>query len=358
MPVKTYQCPQCDAPLVWQTDAMHCAHCNQDFSVETMEEFSSILEEDATVSQLDWQPFADGQTFSEEEQSALHELVCPSCGAALFTAESTAATRCAYCGNSALLTEKVSGALRPDAVIPFAVTRKTAESLLRAHFHHKPLLPDDFRRSCRVEDVTGLYVPYYLFDCEADARATYHATRVRTYRRGDWQHTDTLHYCVERCGRVQFERVPVDACRRVDNTLTEAIEPFDYADCRDFNAGFLAGFQADCRDQSVEDCAPRANDRITTSALRALRDTVTGYATVADTAQSVRLQQGRVRYVLLPVWLLNVRYGTQVFPFAVNGQSGRLVGELPVDKRKYRLFKWGGFAALWVAAALITAFFL
>lgn len=358
MTVETYQCPACGAPLAWKDGQLVCDNCGTACKEEDMRALSEAMQENKNKSQLDWSDCRSTQTFSEQEMQSLREYACPACGATLLTGAATAATKCAYCGNNALLPEQLSGALRPDAVLPFSVSREQAEKKLHAHFAGKKLLPDDFVRACRVEDVEGLYVPYYLFDCKADARCTYRAQRVHSYRRGSWQITDTHHYYVERCGSASFSRVPVDACKRVDNTLTEAIEPFDYDACQTFDAGYLAGYQADCKDQDVAQCLARVNERVTNSAAAALRDTVHGYTSVVEDCQQVQIKQGKARYVMMPVWLLTVRYGEQAFPFAVNGQTGRLAGELPVDKRKYRLMKYGWMLGLEAALALLIAFFL
>ena len=275
MTIETYQCPQCSAPLIWKNGELVCESCGASYKEEDMRALSEAMQENAGQSSLDWNKCRNAQTFTAQEESALQEYNCPACGAVLVTSAATAATKCAYCGNNALIPKQFSGELRPDAILPFTVSREDAEKKLREHFHGKKLLPDDFVRACRVEDVEGLYVPYFLFNCQADARCTYRAERVNTYRRGDWQITDTLHFYVERCGRVSFDRVPVDACKRVDDTLTEALEPFDYAACKPFDPGYLAGYQADCRDQEMDECVPRANERVTNAATDALLFTQT-----------------------------------------------------------------------------------
>ena len=215
MTIETYQCPQCSAPLIWRNGELVCESCGASYEEEDMRALSEAMQENAGQSSLDWNKCRNAQTFTAQDESALQEYNCPACGAVLVTSAATAATRCAYCGNNALIPKQFSGELRPDAILPFTVSREDAEKKLREHFHGKKLLPDDFVRACRVEDVEGLYVPYFLFNCQADARCTYRAERVNTYRRGDWQITDTLHFYVERCGRVSFDRVPVDACKRV-----------------------------------------------------------------------------------------------------------------------------------------------
>ena len=352
MSITTYQCPSCGTPLVWQDGALRCAACDSEYKIEDIQAYQDALEQNERPNEMNWQATQTETPFSGEEAAHMRVFHCPSCGGEVLTDENTAATQCVYCGSPTLIPERFTGGLKPDAVIPFSVKREEAEKKLREHFQGKKLLPNDFIRSCRVEDVTGLYVPYYLFDCQAQARLTYRATRVSTHRSGEYQITKTRHFYVEREGTVDFSNIPVDASERVANVLTEAVEPFDYQALSDFQAGYLAGYQADKQDQSVESCVPRVNERVETSTQAAFRDTVVGYATVVPDKTQLKMNRGATRYVMLPVWLLTVRYGENAFPFAINGQTGKLVGELPVDKKKYRLLKlkW----TLGIAAAIFA----
>lgn len=357
MATTTYKCPSCGSPLVWGGEGLQCEACGNKYKTEDMQAYAEALEKNARESRMDWQGFENHARFDSEEAQKMRTFNCTTCGAEVMTDENTAATRCVYCGSPALIPERFEGGLRPDAVIPFLVSREEAEKKLRAHFDGKKLLPNDFVRSCRVEEVTGLYVPYFLFDCEADARMTYRTTRVRTRRQGDYMVTYTSHYYVEREGEVQFARIPVDASSRVSNVLTEAVEPFDFNALCDFKMPYMAGYQADKYDETIENCIPRVNERVTESTVNAFRDTVQGYVSVAPDQQKLNLTRGQTRYVLLPVWLLTVRYGDQSFPFAINGQTGKLVGELPVDKGKYRLLKLGLCAGITAAIFVILSLF-
>jgi len=358
MAVYTYQCPKCGAPLQWSGSGLHCGSCGIDYKEENMRDLTESMEQDKRESHFNWESGTAQAYWSEEEKQQVSEYSCPSCSAVIVASASAAAAKCPYCGNNLLMSEHFSGSLRPDAVIPFSLDREQAEAKLRVHFRRKRLLPADFIKACRVEDVTGLYVPYFLFDASADARGTYRATRVRTRRRGDWEEIHTDHFYVEREGGMNFTSVPVDACTRIDNVLTESIEPFDYSAERSFDPGYFAGYQADCRDQQASECYPRANERITESARRALRDTVIGYATVSEDRTQVFVDQANVRYALMPVWLLTVRYGDQAFPFAVNGQTGKLAGELPVDTGKYVLSVLGYAVIVELILTFILYFFL
>jgi len=352
MATTTYKCPSCGSPLYWSGEGLQCEACGNKYKTEDMQAYAQALEKNAQPETVHWQGFENHAQFNETEAQNMRMFNCTTCGAEVMTDQNTAATRCVYCGSPALIPERFEGGLRPDAVIPFLVSREEAEKKLHAHFDGKKLLPDDFIRNCRVEEVTGLYVPYFLFDCEADARMTYRAKRVRTQRKGDYMVTYTSHYYVEREGEVRFKNIPVDASSRVSNVLTEAIEPFDFSALCDFKMPYMAGYQADKYDETIENCTPRINERVKEAARDAFRDTVMGYVSVMPDQEKINIAQGRTRYVLLPAWLFTVRYGENSFPFAINGQSGKLVGELPVDKKKYRRLK------LMLCAGITAAIFL
>ena len=133
--------------------------------------------------------------------------------------------------------------------------------------------------------------------------------------------------------------------------LMESIEPYDFKDAVDFNTAYLSGYLADKYDEDAEFCIPRANERVKRSTEEAFADTAIGYTSLIPDYSSVRLQQGKTRYALYPVWLLNTKWNGKQYTFAMNGQTGKLVGDLPMDKAAYN--KW--FAG--IAAVVGTAVF-
>jgi hypothetical protein len=69
---------------------------------------------------------------------------------------------------------------------------------------------------------------------------------------------------------------------------------------------------------------------------------------------SIQLSDGKTSYALYPVWLLNTTWNGKKYTFAMNGQTGKFVGDLPADKQQgTRWFAFiGGIAA--VVTLLIT----
>ena len=348
-----YKCPNCNATLIFDAKSgnMRCEYCESEFDPETLKAYDDVLNEEKELegqNEPDWENVSSSEEEWQDEDKAV--FACQFCGAELVTDASTAATVCPYCGNATVLAGRLSGMLKPELVIPFSKTEQEAKDALTAFCKRKPLLPKNFLSDNRLESLKAVYVPFWLFDVETDARYTYNATRVRTYRRGDYRITETYHYLVRRAGEVGFERIPADGSAKMDDTYMEAIEPFDYSHAVDFATAYLSGYLADKYDVKSEDVKERVNRRISESTEQLFRNTVQGYSSVTKRSGKIDLREGRVRYALLPVYMMNTQYEGKTYTFAMNGDSGRFVGELPVSRR--RLAAWFAGIALGSAAVL------
>ena len=173
---------------------------------------------------------------------------------------------------------------------------------------------------------------FWLFDTDADARVRYHATRIRSWSDSDYDYTETSHFLVHRAGSVGFEHVPVDGSSKMADDLMESIEPYDFADAVSFQTAYLAGYLADKYDVTAEQSVDRANARVKNSTEQAFKSTVEGYTSVTPENSSIQLHGGKATYALYPVWLLNTTWNGNKYTFAMNGQTGKFVGDLPVDK--------------------------
>ena len=273
--------------------------------------------------------------FSDQEDSHLRSYRCQACGAEMVVDETTAATECVYCGNPSVMPQALSGVYKPDGVIPFQKSREDAQNAYRNHCKGKRLLPNGFFDESRVEKIAGVYVPFWLFQADAEADCTYNATKVSVHRQGSYQITNTAHYLVRRGGHVGFKQVPVDGSSRIDDTLMESIEPFDSDKTQGFTVAYLTGYQAQRYDVDAEACQPRANERNRTSVAALMNGTVGGYSSCMPAKTQIQLQHGQVRQVLLPVWMLNTLWRDQTYTFAMNGQTGNFIGDLPTDKGKF-----------------------
>lgn len=340
-----FKCPACSGALEFSPDdqAVKCPYCDTEFTVEAIRKMES--EKDPSQENLQWK-------MPEEEltDDGLVDYVCQSCGGQILADENTAATSCPYCGNAAVMEKRLSGALKPDLLIPFQLDQQAAEQALKQHLTGKILLPKIFKDENRIRKIRGIYVPFWLFDADVDADLHFRATKVRHWSDSEYNYTETKHYAIHRAGSIGFDAVPVDGASKLDNDLMESIEPYDLSQAVPFEKAYLAGFLADKYDVSAEESQQRAQERIRTSTQAEFEATVVGYSTVRPQQVNLQLTGGQARYALLPVWLLNTEYKGQNYVFAMNGQTGRFVGDLPVDRGAF----WKWFAIVAVAASALS----
>ncbi len=347
-----YKCPSCGGALRFDSglQKMKCPYCDTEFEVEALK----TLEETQQQQSADDMAWQTGEGSQWQEEDAVTAYSCQSCGGEIMADASTAATSCPYCGNPVVMLKRVTGDLRPDCMIPFKLDKKAAVAALQKHMTGKPLLPKVFKDENHIKQIKGVYVPFWLFDAHAEGSARYHATRVRMWSDSDYNYTETKHYSIHRAGNLDFKGVPVDGSSKMANDLMESLEPYDLSEAVDFQTAYLAGYLADKYDVAAEDSVPRANERIKSSTEQSLRDTVVGYSSVRPEHNSVRLSDNSSRYALYPVWLLHTNYRGTDYLFAMNGQTGKLVGDLPMDKAAYWKW-WAGMFAAGTAVATLLA---
>lgn len=218
------------------------------------------------------------------------------------------------------------------------------------HLTGKRLLPKVFKDQNHIDEIKGIYVPFWLFDTDVDAQIRYRASKVRTWSDKDYNYTETSYYMVHRGGSIGFEHVPVDGSSKMADDLMESIEPYDFSEAVDFQTAYLAGYLADKYDVTAEASIDRANKRVKHSTEDSFAGTVQGYTTVRTEYSSVQFRGGKASYALYPVWLLNTTWNGNKYTFAMNGQTGKFVGDLPVDKAAAR--RWTFLMAVIYSAAV------
>ena len=243
-----------------------------------------------------------------------------------------AALTCPYCGNSIVLTEKLSGPLRPDGVIPFQIAPEELSAAVNRFYKGRKLLPRRFFSEKTMGRITGVYVPFWVFDGSVRGELTFDGEIVKTQRKGDYIITDTYHYLLSRRAELTFAGLPLDASERIDDALMDSLEPFDMSRAQSFDPRYLAGFTADRFDVKKEDIAARAEKRMQSTAVGVVSDTARGKYDSVSYRGGVLTADLRARYLLLPVYLFDIRYGGKDWQYAVNGQSGKVVGELPESR--------------------------
>ncbi len=327
-----YQCPNCGGPLKFDpaSQKLSCEYCGSSFTESEVQAFFHQKEETAAQAGLNYESESDEWT---QNDSSMRSYNCPSCGAVILADENTAVTTCPYCNNPTVIAAQFV-AKKPKYVLPFEITKQQAIDALDAFYKDKPFLPPQFRDRNHIEEIKGVYVPFWLYDAIVEADAHYQCQSVQQFHRGDDIITETSHFQVVRKGTLEFNHVPSDASTQMPDEYMDAIEPFQYEKLREFSSSYMAGYMADSYDVSATENQARVDERMRNTAVAKLRETVLGYSSVVPLREDIYRIQGKAEYAFLPVWMLSTKFKDKNYLFAVNGQTGKVIGDLPADNGK------------------------
>lgn len=350
--VLEYKCPCCDAPLKFSDEAqkMRCEFCDNELDIEAVREYNEVP---ASDSETNWES-SDTQWDSEEQES-LQVFTCSACGGEIISDDNTAATFCPYCENPTILPGRLSGGLKPDFVLPFKTGKEDAKAAFLKMCKGKPLLPKMFTEKHRIEKITGIYVPFWLYDCQCTMNAKFRGTKIRTWSDSKYHYTNTSYFLITRAAEASFNLIPMDGSKKLDDAIMESIEPFDYSQMVDFETAYLSGFFADKYDVEDREGHSRIKERAQNTIYESIRASCMGYASVVPLSQDVHIDHGKATYVLLPVWMLHTQYEGKTYVFAMNGQTGKITGTLPICKKRSAAW-FSGISAVVAAFAALVQF--
>ena len=336
-----YVCPQCNGVLQFSSDLskVTCEFCGGEFDV------SELKLEIGDETQVEVNAGEHVKTVDEflkrapwEELSEANNLVshtCNTCGAEIVCESATVATNCPYCGNVMVASSTLAGR-QPDMVIPFRVNREKAEEVLGQHVTGKWYLPKEF--SAELQHVQGVYVPYYLYSTEVEGWAWYDGEKDHHEGSGKDRRTVTTHHDVYREGNAEFVRIPVNGSSRMPDGHMDAIEPFDFDELEEFNVGYLAGYLAEVSDESSDQCWDKAEHRCESTFDAKLReDALRHMDRVTRESYNTDITLSGIETTMIPVWLMHCTWESENMLFAVNGQTARVVGDMPHDRGKRAL---------------------
>lgn len=337
--VRTYFCPSCGAAMTFDptSQKLVCSHCGGSMTNEEAERMT--LEKEA-VENASGTEFSDGTDESSSEAEDSEERLdfkvynCTTCGAEILTDKYTTATMCSYCGNPALMEDRIEGILRPSYVIPFSIDKDKAVDIFKKWTGKGLLTPSGFKSRNTLEKMTGMYVPYWMYDVSVHVDMNARCTRTSRSVRGNYEYIQTHNYSVMRGADGQYEKVPADASEKLDDDMMDLLEPFNYGDMIEFQEHYMQGYQAERYNFKAEGIVDRAIRRVSGYAESDVRQSITGYGTVNVLSKNVNARMTDAKYAMLPIWMLNYRYQGKDYMTVINGQTGKLVGKLPISKGK------------------------
>ena len=338
------KCPCCGGAIEFNagTQNMKCPYCDAEFGVAAMEQ---AAQSSANMGQDNFAWQTEASQWQSDEISGMGVYTCKSCGGEIVADATTGATTCPYCDNPVVMTSQFAGGLKPNLIIPFKYDKKAAKEALNKFIASKKMVPKVFKDQKHIDEIKGVYVPHWLFTGTAVATADFKAEKVRHWSDSDNNYTETSYFDCYRSGNMNFANIPVDGSSKMDDTLMESIEPFNVNEAVPFSTAYMAGYLADKYDVDLNASVPRANERVKNSVVSALEKTVmsAGYSVVIPQNSQVNIANGSYAYALYPVWILNTTWNGKKYTFAMNGQTGKFVGDLPLDK-----------SAFWKKVAMFT----
>ncbi|NLZ82539.1 MAG: hypothetical protein GX915_02615 [Clostridiales bacterium] len=367
-----YKCPNCGADMAFNSASgmLHCDSCGRSDDIDKMagartsggEVTVDMDQDDERIagetfigdyadSSTEDEP-ASQNTFEGDEANQYH---CHNCGAILITDAQTTATTCSFCGAGVALGDRLSGSLAPAKVIPFTISKEQAQAAFIKWCRKGLLTPKDFMTGDRIKNITGLYVPFWLYDINGRGEAEAICTRVRTYTMGDWIYTQTKYYAVYRKVDLNYLRIPVDASKKMDDALMDKLEPYEYNNLKDFNIPYLVGYIAEKYDFDGNQLLPRIKERVATYVDSYIRSTINGYTTVSIQRKDINLRQKKADYTLMPVWMVCYDYKKAEHNFAMNGQTGKIVGKPPLSVGKVAAWFFGISTISFTVLRILTA---
>ena len=342
----TYKCPSCGGYLNFDPDGgqWKCPFCH------------SVFQEDQLLAGEREQAGERSEAASQADgaQVAYH---CPSCGSQIVTDETTVATHCYYCHSPVVLEGRLTDDMRPDGVLPFAVDQQKAVDAFMGWVRHKRFVPKGFFSEQQVREMSGVYYPHFVTDCEAEGAIDGEGRQVSVAETPKYIITNTRHYHVRREGRFRFRGIMRPALSSADRKLSDGIHPFPLEDAKPFAGAYLSGFVAERRDLDAASIREDVEREVRSYVEPLLADDLHYDSYNVDASASIG--DSATRYLLLPTWVLtypNRKDPQHPYYYAMNGCTGRVCGKLPIDLKKLYLAGAGIAAAVFAAGCLLSYF--
>ncbi|PHV71943.1 DNA helicase PriA [Sporanaerobium hydrogeniformans] len=324
--VKAYKCLSCKAGLEFDpaSQKWKCHYCFSSFEKAELDAVYGKEEEK--------------QEETLKESKVLDSYFCSNCGAELIADETTAATFCVYCKSPSIIKRRFEGEFKPRYVIPFKLTYEQAKEIYQSWMKKHVLAPTHFKRKEEVDKITGIYVPFWLFNSQVKGNIVGEGTKIRTWYQGDYQYTQTKYYEVEREGYSEYEKVPIDGSQKLEDALMEKIEPYEYKDLKDFNSAYISGFMAERYDVDSQKAQSSMENRVKQYMSSRLEATITEYNTFIPHSTNYEVKKRESSYAMMPLYILVNEYKGKMHEFVINGQTGKVAGNTPISFKNQLLY--------------------
>ena len=356
-----WPCTSCGADLTYapgQTELV-CQHCGHAQAITAAKPSTK----ERALGEI---PLARG--LADAEDTAISDEVrtssCPSCGAVVEFSGAGHAAECPFCATPVVVDTGTHRRLKPQALVPFAITEDQARDGLSKWLGSLWFAPNGLLEYTRKgRSMAGIYVPFWSFDSDTTSRYTgqrgehYYETRtVSVVVDGKRQNREervqkTRWYPAS--GRVArfFDDMLVMASKSLPKRLGNDLTPWDLAKLEPYSPDYLAGFQAEGYTVLLPEGHEEARSRMEQIIEQDVRRDIGGDEQRVSSVDT-DWRDETFKHILLPVWTAAYKYSGKSYQFLVNGQTGEVQGERPYSWWKI------SFAVLAVAALVLGAVYL
>lgn len=321
MSVLDNKCPGCGAKIKFnpKSQMWDCEYCGSRFTLEEMQKYNNASSEQVNKK-------IEKPVKKLEKMDVYH---CKNCGAEIMADETVTATFCVYCGSTAILKDKIDDGIAPDLIIPFKKVKEDALVAFTNLTKRKPLMPKEFKQLKNIEKIAGVYIPFWAYDLIADGDMSFLSRDTRYWSDYNYNYTEVSRYKVNMHGHFKYDKVLADASSRFADDLMDSLEPFNYNELVEYNHAYLSGFLAEKYDVSDSEALQRATDRTMKTCVGMVQEKIRHQSSTLET-NGMQITKDKLNYIMLPVFMINIDYKGKKYIFAMNGQTGRIVGDIPV----------------------------
>ena len=327
-------CPRCGADISFDpsTGKVYCEYCGSYSDISEVELNQYNKEKAKVQASTQSKPDSDQSNepsygaIKEDDSDIYDEFHCSSCGAQLITDKTTTITRCVFCGSQQMIKQRMTGRFEPKKILPFKINQASFLSIYRTFINKKIFAPNEFRNNPFIKEIRGLYVPFYLYNYN-----------VISYGRGqaEERRDKTTYYKWFEYQQQETALVQIDGSTRLDDSIMSSLEPFYMNALVDYNPAYITGFQAEKTDEAAESLDMKAENRVIMQSNKVVNNHVRPYRQTGGYLVSDFTKKCDPEYALFPIWFVNTNFNNKKYSYAINGQTGKVVGEVPISKPKF-----------------------
>lgn len=316
-----YECQNCGGNLKFDIDSqqLKCDYC-----LTVYDPYQVIKENDAVESEM-----FDATIFT-----------CPQCGGEILSTDNSAAEFCSFCGASTILSSRISRQMRPAHIIPFKQNKNACKKAYLNRIKRAPFAPRELKDEKCIDSFRGIYMPYWSYTVTQQGPVSVRGQK--SYTKGNYRYTD--YYDLTGDIDAAYNHLSYDASSSFSDNISEQIAPFHTREMKEFTPSFLSGFYADTADVSGDlyknDAVALANS---TSCQKIKKSpafsgiSIPGSKNNFEMTNTLHTWCEPPKRVMYPVWFMSYRKDDRVAYATVNGQTGKVSADIPVDLRKYTL---------------------